>query len=262
MPATCDATFDVLIFPSGAIPAAARRRGGRGGGERPASRRARRSTAIRLGRVTGDRTVPADSVLRSGTAAPSSRIGDSAANLAAYLQLPIENHLVENGAPLPRAKFFVPGSVLSARVDTTQPLAGACGRGRTSSSTTARCSAGPRARPPQAYGASPRSTDRRRSAAAGRGVRNTSMAASSRSRRGSAGPGRALRPRDPAARPAARHVQAAVQRDLLSRRRSWLPPDVETECAAPIIETNSSSPSAPQGRPPSTSTPVERPSSR
>ena len=42
-------------------------------------------------------------------------IGDSATNLAAHLKLPIENHLVENGAPLPRAKFYVPGSVLSAQ---------------------------------------------------------------------------------------------------------------------------------------------------
>jgi hypothetical protein len=50
-------------------------------------------------------------------------IGDSAANLASDLQLPVGNHLVENGASLPRAKFFVPGSVLSARVDTTHPLA-------------------------------------------------------------------------------------------------------------------------------------------
>ena len=72
--------------------------------------------------MTGDRTVPKirSFVEKGGTVVA---IGDSAANLAAYLQLPIENHLVENGAPLPRAKFFVPGSVLSARVDTSQPIA-------------------------------------------------------------------------------------------------------------------------------------------
>ena len=44
-------------------------------------------------------------------------------NLAQQLKLPIENHLVENGAPLPPTKFYVPGSVLTARVDTTHPLA-------------------------------------------------------------------------------------------------------------------------------------------
>jgi hypothetical protein len=31
--------------------------------------------------------------------------------------------LVENGAPIPPAKYFVPGSVLTARVDTSHPLA-------------------------------------------------------------------------------------------------------------------------------------------
>ena len=50
-------------------------------------------------------------------------LGDSAMNLAVFLDLPIENHLVENGAPLPRARYFVPGSVLTARVDTRHPLA-------------------------------------------------------------------------------------------------------------------------------------------
>jgi hypothetical protein len=37
--------------------------------------------------------------------------------------LPVRNHLIENGAPLPRSKYFVPGSLLSARVDTAHPLA-------------------------------------------------------------------------------------------------------------------------------------------
>jgi hypothetical protein len=113
------ATFDVLIFPAGAIPAAGA--GGRGAAN---VQRADVPQEYReqVGRVTGDRTVPQirSFVQEGGTVVA---IGDSAANLAAYLQLPIENHLVENGAPLPRAKFFVPGSVLSARVDTTQPLA-------------------------------------------------------------------------------------------------------------------------------------------
>ena len=44
-------------------------------------------------------------------------------NLAGHLALPVENHLVENGQPLPRAKYFVPGSVLTARVDTSHPIA-------------------------------------------------------------------------------------------------------------------------------------------
>ena len=50
-------------------------------------------------------------------------IGDSAVNLAAALKLPVGDHLTENGAPLARAKYFVPGSVLSGKVDVTQPIA-------------------------------------------------------------------------------------------------------------------------------------------
>jgi hypothetical protein len=113
------ASFDVLIFPSGAIPAPGA--GGRGGA---AVQRDDVPPEYRdqLGRLSGERTVPAISTFaRDGGTVVA--IGDSAANLAAYLRLPVENHLTENGAPLPRAKFFVPGSVLAARVDTTQPLA-------------------------------------------------------------------------------------------------------------------------------------------
>jgi len=50
-------------------------------------------------------------------------IGSSASNLARHLRLPVEDHLVENGEALPRAKFFVPGSLLSVRVDTGLPIA-------------------------------------------------------------------------------------------------------------------------------------------
>ena len=50
-------------------------------------------------------------------------IGSSATNLAAFLKLPVQSQLVENGTPLPRTKFYVPGSVLTARVDNTNPVA-------------------------------------------------------------------------------------------------------------------------------------------
>ena len=49
-------------------------------------------------------------------------IGNSATNIAKHLQLPIQDHLVENGSTLPRTKFYVPGSVLSIKVDNTQPI--------------------------------------------------------------------------------------------------------------------------------------------
>jgi Zinc carboxypeptidase len=124
-----NAKFDVLVFVSGAIPAAPSAagggggRGGRGGGAGgpdpqtiPAEYRAQ------LGRVTPDRTIPQiRAFIENGGTVVA--LSDSAMNLAEHLKLPIENHLVENGAPIPPAKFFVPGSVLTVKVDTTHPLA-------------------------------------------------------------------------------------------------------------------------------------------
>ena len=69
--------------------------------------------------MSADRTVPQlrAFVEQGGTIVA---IGGAATNLARHFGLPIENHLVENGQPLTQQKFYVPGSVLSARVDTTQ----------------------------------------------------------------------------------------------------------------------------------------------
>jgi hypothetical protein len=50
-------------------------------------------------------------------------IGGSSANLIRHLQLPIDNHLQEGGQPLPAAKFYTPGSILTARVDVSHPVA-------------------------------------------------------------------------------------------------------------------------------------------
>jgi hypothetical protein len=41
-------------------------------------------------------------------------------NLASYLRLPLENHLTDSAGVLGQTKFYVPGSVLSARVDTSE----------------------------------------------------------------------------------------------------------------------------------------------
>jgi hypothetical protein len=121
-----NAAYDALVFVEGGIPAA--REGGRGG-------RGGRGTgagapppylpaeyAGQLGRVTVERTLPAiRAFLEQGGTVVA--IGESAVNLAAYLKLPIGNHLVENGEVVPRAKYFVPGSVLSMRVNTADPVA-------------------------------------------------------------------------------------------------------------------------------------------
>ena len=135
-----NATYDTLIFVNGGIPAtvnggipatvnggipaggAGRRgAGGRGAGAAtplnvPAEYR------NQIGSVSVDRTLPQIRAFldNGGTVIAM----DSAAlNLARYLDLDLQNHLLENGVPLPATKFFTPGSVLQARVDTTRPLA-------------------------------------------------------------------------------------------------------------------------------------------
>jgi len=118
-----NASYDTLIFVDGSIPAGSGGggggRGGRGGGapaDVPAEYR------DHVGEVTVSQTVPR---LRAFIEAGGTVIviGGSAANLARHLDLPIDNHLVDNAEPLPRTKFYVPASVLRARVDTTHPVA-------------------------------------------------------------------------------------------------------------------------------------------
>jgi hypothetical protein len=130
-----NAKYDTLIFVEGAIPTAggggrggrgggggAPGGGGAGGGAAAASQNIPAEYQNQVGTVTIDRTLPQikQFIEAGGTAIA---IGRSATNLAAYLNLPIENHLVENGQPLPETKFYAPGSVLRAHVDTTSPVA-------------------------------------------------------------------------------------------------------------------------------------------
>jgi hypothetical protein len=119
-----DQKFDVLVFVDGAIPGASNRgRGGGGGGgadteipNLPAEYQGQ------LGRITAERTLPRvkEFIEKGGTVIA---IGSSATNLSAFLRLPIESQLVEGGAPLPRTKLYIPGSVLSAKIDASNPVA-------------------------------------------------------------------------------------------------------------------------------------------
>jgi len=114
-----NAKYDVLVFVAGGIPGPNVRRRIADSvpiADLPAEYR------DQWGRVTIDRTLPKiKEFLENGGTVVS--IGTSATNLAGFLSLPIDDHLVENGARLPRTKLFIPGSVLQARVDNTQPLA-------------------------------------------------------------------------------------------------------------------------------------------
>ena len=79
-----------------------------------------------LGRITADKTIPQIRrfIETGGTAVT---IGSST-SLAAYLGLPVTSALIEHTAdgaerPLPPEKFYIPGSLLTAAVDNTNPLA-------------------------------------------------------------------------------------------------------------------------------------------
>ena len=111
--------YDILLFEDGAIPAqqAQGRRGGRGG---PDPSTVPDEFRRRMGSVSRDGTVPKilDYVRNGGTAIT---IGSSA-NLAEYADLPVSNHLVENGTPLTREQYFTPGSVLDMKIEHGSPL--------------------------------------------------------------------------------------------------------------------------------------------
>jgi hypothetical protein len=112
-----NAKYDVLVFVEGGIPAV----GVSAGGLQPAPADIPAEYRPMLGRITAERTIPEIRrfVENGGTVIA---IGASATNLAQHLALPIEDHLVESGRPLPAEKFYTPGSVLTARVDTTHPI--------------------------------------------------------------------------------------------------------------------------------------------
>jgi hypothetical protein len=115
------AKYDVIIFPTGAIPAA--------GVRPPPLSRPRNLPAEyenQIGRITPDKSVPAlkEFMNAGGTVVA---IGSST-NLGYQLGLPIQSALTERNADgklktLPDDKFYVPGSILEAKIDPTDPVA-------------------------------------------------------------------------------------------------------------------------------------------
>ncbi len=111
--------YDVLIFVDGGIPAS----DGGGGGVPDLLPEEYEDT---LGRVSVRTTVP---LIREFLEVGGTVIAiGSSTVLAQHLGLPISDALVEiqpdgSTRPLPREKFYVPGSVLRAQVDNSNPLA-------------------------------------------------------------------------------------------------------------------------------------------
>ena len=109
--------FDVLILPDGATFARATARTPRiNPDDIPEEYR------DRLGTMTVAKTVP--QLLEFLNAGGTILAIGSATDLGTQIQLPIANALVDSaGRALPRTRFYVPGSILAMRVDTTAPLA-------------------------------------------------------------------------------------------------------------------------------------------
>jgi hypothetical protein len=114
--------FDVLILPDDASLAqsdTARSFEFRG---QPAVERVPEQWRNRLGRISVAKTLPRlrAFVENGGTLLA---VGDASA-IAYQLGLPVTNAVVgDDDKPLPRAKYYVPGSVLSVAVDTSNPVA-------------------------------------------------------------------------------------------------------------------------------------------
>ncbi|MCI0437252.1 MAG: M14 family metallopeptidase [Gemmatimonadetes bacterium] len=118
--------YDVLVFVDGMIPAAGG--GGRGGGfggGGPDPERIPEEYRDRLGNITASQTLPQ---LKSFMEAGGTVIAiGSSTSIASHLGLPVRDALVEmvdgRERELPREKYYIPGSVLGARVDAAHPLA-------------------------------------------------------------------------------------------------------------------------------------------
>ncbi len=120
-----NAKYDVLLFVDGAIPGGDSRYGGAGrGGGLPKPEEVPEKYRRMLGRITQEKTLPqVKAFIENGGTAVA--IGGST-RLGEYLKL-TENPLVLIGKdgktePLASSKFYIPGSILAAKVDNKDPL--------------------------------------------------------------------------------------------------------------------------------------------
>ncbi|HEX6306603.1 MAG TPA: M14 metallopeptidase family protein [Longimicrobiales bacterium] len=120
--------YDALILVTGAVPPvrpAARGPGGGGGQGGGDDADVPEEFRHMTGSITAERTVPQLRAFLEGGGSIIT-IGSST-NLAQHLGLPVSDALVETvdggERPLPRSKYYVPGSILEVRVDTTLAVA-------------------------------------------------------------------------------------------------------------------------------------------
>ena len=115
------AKYDVLILPDGAT-LAADTAGNRGFESRLQPEKVPVEWRSHLGRITAEKTLPR---IRSFVENGGTLLAiDNAAEIGYKLGLPVSNAIVDStGKQLPRARYYVPGSVLSVAVDTTNAIA-------------------------------------------------------------------------------------------------------------------------------------------
>ena len=120
--------YDVIVFVTRAIPAVGNAGGNRMEGEfgpikDPKAEELPAEYRTWLGKITAEKSIPqVKKFLEAGGSVVT--IGSST-NLAYHLGLPVKNALVEMSStgqerPLPAEKYYIPGSLLSVSVDSTQ----------------------------------------------------------------------------------------------------------------------------------------------
>jgi hypothetical protein len=118
--------FDVLVFPDGAFQRDEKEHAGSFAGRQPAAADIPEQYRGWLGRITDNKTIPQiRKFLESGGSVVI--IGSSTA-MAERLGVPVADHLAQMGTddkphPLPREKYYIPGSLLTVRVNNHDPLA-------------------------------------------------------------------------------------------------------------------------------------------
>ena len=120
--------FDVLIFTDGAFRGAgAGGRGGGGGrGGAANNRTIPEECEARQGRISAEKTIP--QIKKFVEAGGSIITVGSSTSMAQLLGVPVTNYLIEmtpkaENVPLPREKFYIPGSLMRVTIDNTNPLA-------------------------------------------------------------------------------------------------------------------------------------------